>query len=424
MKTHSINLDLERRVRERTEALRCALEEMHRLSDEKDAFLSQVSHELRTPLNAILGHAQLLRSSDLSPKQSGHVDMLIRAGGQLRDLLNDLLDISCIQSGRLRMTMEPVLVADVIREASGLMAPEAAVRGVDVAIEPISTQVEYVAADRRRLTQVVVNLLSNALKYNRPGGRVTVATFAAATRVCLEISDTGVGIPPEQLGRLFEPFERLGVERTGIEGTGLGLALSRQLVTAMGGSIEVESRYGEGTTFRVQVLSAARRVADRHVTGLRGSRTARGQDAVRSLLYIEDNLDNVRLMEEVLEWSGFQVRLIPAGRGGIGIELAHERRPDLILLDLRLPDMHGDEALRRLKQDAVTATIPVIVVTADADPGMAETLLRHGARACLTKPYQIDGLVTLVDDVLGQNPCPGATTFARGRGAAQSDRAG
>jgi nitrogen-specific signal transduction histidine kinase/ActR/RegA family two-component response regulator len=394
------SLELERRIRERTEALRCALEEMQRLRQEKDTLLSHVTHELRTPLNAILGYAQLLKAGDLSAKQSGYVDTVIRAGRQLGDLLGDLRDISSVESGHLRMAIERVALADAVREACRLLEPEAAARGVTVTVEAFAADVDEVAADRRRLTQVIVNLVSNAVKYNHQYGTVTVSVHPAPPDVCLDVADTGVGLAPEQLGRIFEPFERLGAERTGVEGTGLGLALSRQLIVAMGGSIEVDSRYGRGTTFRVRLPSATTRLGPREPRRIAPPRAVHGGAPVRRVLYVEDNRDNIRLMEEVLEGSAFQVQLIPANRGRIGIQLAHECRPDLILLDLRLPDMHGDEVLRCLKADEAAATIPVFIVTADATPATSERLLGEGARACVTKPYQIDGLLSLVDDVL------------------------
>jgi CheY-like chemotaxis protein len=259
-----------------------------------------------------------------------------------------------------------------------------------------------VEADRQRLQQVLLNLLSNAVKYNRPSGTVHVTCVpVGARRLQIRVADSGIGMTQEQMGRLFTPFERLGAEETGVEGTGLGLTLSKHLVEAMGGSMDVESHIGVGSVFSVEFARVTAPVASASVTAWASPESRPARTGAASVLYVEDNAPNLLLLERALAHRP-QLRLLAAARGHLGLDLAREHRPDLILLDLHLPDLPGADVLGQLRADAATRDIPVVVVTADATPGQIDGLLAAGARAYLTKPLDISRLLALVDEVVGE----------------------
>jgi signal transduction histidine kinase/ActR/RegA family two-component response regulator len=369
----------------------------------KTEFLSRMSHELRTPLNAILGFAQLLEMDDLPPEQRENVRYIRRGGEQLLGLINEVLDISKIEVGALSLSPEPVWLPDVLDEQQALMMPMAAERGVTIAVRATSAMTGHVMADRQRLKQVLLNLLSNAVKYNRVGGQVWVdCREAGPGRLRIDVIDTGFGIPPENLDRLFVPFDRLGAERSGVEGTGIGLTLTRRLVQEMGGALTVRSVLGEGSTFSVELA----RVEDpvRQVTRIEPEVPARTRSAggrSKTVLHIEDNLSNLRLVEQLVLQRP-EVRLIAAIQGRLGLELAREHRPDLILLDLHLPDMKGVDVLAELQGDPGTRGIPVVVVTADATVGLIERLKASGARDHMTKPLDVEAFLRLLDSTPGR----------------------
>jgi PAS domain S-box-containing protein len=378
--------------------LRLAKIEAQRASMAKNEFLAHMSHDLRTPLNAILGFAQLLELEDLKADGIEGVRHILYAGRHLLDLINGVLDITRIEAGHMSLSVEPVLVCDVLERATGLVNPMAAERGIEIDIQQPAAD-EAVSADRQRLSQVLINLLSNAVKYNREGGRVTVRyeTAGPAGRPRISIDDTGLGIPAEKLRLLFQPFERLGAERSTVEGTGLGLSLSRSLAEAMGGRLGVDSIVDRGSTFWLELpaAKAPARVA-RRTFGASAPSAGRGL-----VLYVEDNPANVRLMRRIVQqMSG--VTLMHAGSGAEAIERARAERPDAVLLDLHLPDMAGDEVLRRLTSDPLTRGIPKVVVTADATPGLSRALKASGAVAFLTKPLDIRDVQRLLSDVLSQ----------------------
>lgn len=393
--------DLEQRVAERTAALELARAEADRANQAKSEFLSRMSHELRTPLNAILGFAQLLEMDSLSPEQREGVAHILKAGRHLLDLINEVLDIARIEAGRIALSPEPVRVREVLAEAFALVQPLAAEwNGSCTLVPPRCDGDPFVLADRQRLKQVLLNLFANAVKYNREGGSVTATCKVVPERLRISVVDTGPGIAPEQIPHLFVPFNRLEADGTGVEGTGLGLALSRRLVEAMGGAIGVESTPGEGSTFWIELPLAqgaaapteAKAIADGQPPGPETDAPA----VVRTILYIEDNLSNVNLIERVLARRR-GVRLLTAMQGGLGLDLAREHHPDLILLDLHLPDLPGDEVLRRLQSAAATREIPVVVISADATRGQRERLLSAGAQAYLAKPIDIRQLLEVVD---------------------------
>ncbi len=359
----------------------------------KTAFLSRMSHELRTPLNAILGFAQLLALEPLTPDQQDFVTQVRSSGRHLLDLVTEVLDVSRIEAGGLTLSMEPVSVDDAIDQSLDLVRPQAMAAGVTVRRGGCHGCVSHVWADRQRVIQVLANLASNGIKYNRAGGCVEISRAAGdPDTVMIRVSDTGAGLHPDQLTRLFEPFERLGAEESAIEGTGIGLALSQGLAVAMGGRIEVESTVGEGSVFSL-VLPGS------HVAGDDpGTQEVRRAVAARpvDVLYIEDNSANQHLMSHIVRLRP-TVTLRLADDGTSGLRAARERTPDLVLLDLHLPDIRGDEVLRGLRSDAALAAVPVVVVTADATPDLDDRLLRLGATGVITKPVDVDHVLDWID---------------------------
>jgi PAS domain S-box-containing protein len=396
--------------KEAEEALRLAKQEADDANQAKNEFLSRMSHELRTPLNAVLGFGQLLELDDLREEQRVSVAHIIRAGRHLLELINEVLDISGIEAGRFAVSPEPVSVRDVAQEALALIQPLAAEMRVRIESLMPAGEDGRVLADRKRLGQVLLNLISNAVKYNHRGGSVSVSAVAVpGGRTRIQVSDTGPGIHPAMVHRLFRPFERLGAGPTAIEGTGLGLALSKRLMNAMGGTIGVDSRLGEGSTFWVE-LPAVEAPPRRHERETDGRLPGAGHASL-TVLYVEDNLPNLELIQRVLVHRPW-VRLISAMQGQMGLDLAREHRPGLLLLDLHLPDIPGDEVFRRLRADPRTQTIPVVIVSADAPPGQIDRLLNAGVTAYLTKPIDVRRLVDLID---GASPAEVRRHAWRGR---------
>jgi PAS domain S-box-containing protein len=370
--------------------------EAERANVGKTEFLSRMSHELRTPLNAILGFGQLLEMSDLDAGHRESVRHIVGAGEHLLELIDEVLDIARVEQGEMRLSLEPVLVGEVTTEALEMLRPLARRRGIRIVDDGRGRDV-YVRADRQRLKQVVVNLLANAVKYNRDGGELRIENAPSGGGFRIGVSDTGIGIAEDDLGRLFQPFERLAADRSETEGTGLGLALTRHLVTVMGGAIGVSSRLGEGSTFWIEFPLAE---APAHQLSAELARapnsTVRPSSLRSTVLYVEDNPSNVRLVEEIIRLRpGVVLRV--ATQGSLAIELALEHRPDVILLDLNLPDMPGAEVLRLLKADERTSEIPVVVVSADATADQPKRLLAQGASDYVSKPFDIPRLLSLID---------------------------
>ncbi|EDY18511.1 multi-sensor hybrid histidine kinase [Chthoniobacter flavus Ellin428] len=391
--------------RERAEeSIRQAREQAELASRAKTEFLSRMSHELRTPLNAILGFTQLMETETLGPSLAESVEHVSRAGKHLLSLINEVLDISRIDAGRFALSPEPIEVHGFLSEAIESIQPLATRHVIPVTLEPATAEMPplQVLADRQRVHQVMYNILSNAVKYNRINGRVTVSYRVDGPRIRITIADTGRGIEPEKLSRLFLPFERLGAESTDIEGSGIGLALSRGIVNALHGELHVESRVGEGSTFWLTLPRADEISPMEEPSPVAISVAAEPApppvpvtDGRHTLLYIEDQDLNLRLVERILNPRP-QYRLITATLGNTGLELARSQQPDLILLDLNLPDMTGDEVLHRLKSDAAVRHIPVIMVSADAMGERIEHLLRLGAAGYLTKPYKLDEFLRVI----------------------------
>ncbi len=382
--------------------LTAARDEAERASQAKSEFMSRMSHELRTPLNSVLGFAQILRPSlerlgDEGAAARRSLQHILDAGYHLLTLVNDLLDLSRIEFGELQCVLKDIELIPVLQDAASCVDPLARARNISVSVETGGHP--FVKADRTRLRQVLLNLLSNAIKYNRDGGRIAVrASAAAGGRVAIEVEDTGRGIPDQLRERLFIPFSR-GDDAT--DGAGIGLALSRNLVEMMQGEISVRSEPGSGSTFRVELCAGreSEPTQDEFSTGepLTPTRTP---GRIRSVLYVEDNPVNLELVEEIL---GFrpEVRLLTATLGREGIQKAIRYRPDLIILDIRLPDMTGLEVLAALKAADPTKNIPVIALTAHAMPADIDHGLDAGFRHCVTKPLDVPRFLTLVDDLLG-----------------------
>jgi signal transduction histidine kinase/ActR/RegA family two-component response regulator len=366
----------------------------------KNAFLSSTSHELRTPLNAILGFAQLLQLSELSDEDNDGVERILGAGHHLLALINELIDIARIESGDLSLSLEPVLIRPLIEEASQLMAPIAAERSIRIIRDCAHTALAA-CADRQRLVQVLVNLISNAVKYNHRGGSITVSCAEEGTgQVIITVSDTGPGLSPENIERIFVPFERLGAEQTAVEGTGIGLPLARALTEAMCGQLTASSVLGQGSAFTVGLPRAPDLVRVPAPGLARASLAQAGPHAPAGasirILYIEDNPANVEVVSRFLRGRP-NIRLRSETSGRAGLECAARDMPDLIMLDLHLPDMHGDQVLSELKAEPATAAIPVVVLSADASRGVIRRLLAGGALAYLTKPIELAELGDLLD---------------------------
>lgn len=378
-----------------TQARQVEVEHLRRIraeqaNDAKTEFLSRTSHELRTPMNAIIGFSQILELTLKSDKERELIRHVISASEHLLALINGVLDVSRIESKTFSISMEPVHVATLIQEAVDLVQPNAASRDITVTITRLDRDA-WVRADNQRLRQALLNLLSNAIKYNRAGGSMEIGATLQDGFVRVAVGDTGGGIPADLRSRLFLPFDRLGAETTGVPGTGLGLAITKSLVECMEGSISVDDRPGGGSVFALEFAAIPAPEFQNKATSESRS-LGGGEDA--TVLYIEDNFSNTNLMTEIANLLGF--RLITCAQGRLGCEEAAALKPDLILLDLDLPDITGEEALRLLRVNGDTRPIPVVVVSADASQGRIARLMRLGASGYLTKPFNIRDIQRVV----------------------------
>jgi PAS domain S-box-containing protein len=364
----------------------------------KSEFLSHMSHELRTPLNAVLGFAQVLQMDPLNPDQHASLQHILNGGHHLLTLINEVLDFARIEAGHLSLVLEPILLRSAVLETVDTMRLLAAARTITISTDIDSFDDHMVSADRQRLKQVLLNILANAVKYNRESGRIDInCQMIDPTRLRILIADTGIGIAVADAPKLFTPFARLGTEQSDIEGSGLGLALSKLLVEAMHGTIGHTSVVGEGSTFWLEFPVSVEHRQTPRLAHLPALPLAQSSERIIPVLLIEDNGPNQRLIERLLS-PGFQITV--ATQGHVGLDLALQQRPALILLDLHLPDMHGAEVLRQLQAEPATQPIPVVIITADATAHQAEQLLANGARAYLTKPFDVSAFLAIVKSII------------------------
>jgi PAS domain S-box-containing protein len=378
-------------------ALELAKNEAEQANVAKSEFMSRMSHELRTPLNSVLGFAQILQMELEAPSELEMIGYIVKSGGYLLQLINEVLDISRVESGSIAVSLELVSIEALVGECLKIVDGDAHAAGIEM-IDQCGVA-RHVRADPQHFKQALVNLLSNAIKYNHRGGSVTLTCEEDAGRVRLRVTDTGPGVAPQLHDRLFAPFDRLDAESKGIEGTGLGLALSRGLMEAIGGSLGVESEPGTGSTFWLELPLATTSTDFAETEANASGRSESIADVSATVLYIEDNVGNVRLMERLLAHRP-NVRLITTLEGSRGVALALQHGPDLILLDVHMPDLSGYEVLELLRDDARTASIPVVMLSADASHEQIQRFRDAGARDYLTKPLDLQHFLGQLDDYL------------------------
>jgi PAS domain S-box-containing protein len=369
----------------------------------KSDFLSSMSHELRSPLNAILGFAQLMNSDSPppTPSQMESIDQILHAGWYLLKLINEILDLAQIESGRLALSLEPTSLGEVMFECQAMIEPQAQKRGIRMTFPRFDISC-FVKADRTRLKQVLINLLSNAIKYNQPNGTVVVdCTRSTPERIRVSVKDTGAGLPPDMLLQLFQPFNRLGQEGSTEEGTGIGLVMSKRVVELMGGVMGVESTVGLGSVFWFELNSAAapQLAVERAEPAAIAPAEVPHDARLRTLLYVEDNPANLKLVEQLIARRP-DMRLLSARDGNVGIQLARSKRPHVILMDINLPGINGIEALNILREDPATAHIPVVALSANAMPRDIKKGLHAGFFRYLTKPIKVNEFMDTLDEAL------------------------
>ncbi len=391
-------------ARKRVEAeLNRAMAAAEKANRAKTDFLSGMSHELRTPLNAILGFAQLMESGSPPPTapQKRNLEQILKAGWYLLELINEILDLSLIESGNVTLSREPVSLVEVMLECRAMIEPQAQKRGIAMKFPRFDVPL-FVNADRTRMKQVLINLFFNAVKYNRPGGAVEVdCSQDTAGMVRISVRDTGAGLTPEQLAQLFQPFNRLGKENSSEEGTGIGLVVTKRLVELMGGAIGADSTVDKGSVFWFELALAgtpqfaaqeANHPAQADATMPKGT-------SLRTLLYVEDNPANLELVEQLVARRS-DLRLLSAADGNLGIEFARAYLPELILMDIHLPGLSGIDAMQILRLDPATAHIPIIALSANAVPRDVEKALEAGFFNYLTKPIVVSQFMAALDAAL------------------------
>ncbi|WP_239287775.1 hybrid sensor histidine kinase/response regulator [Candidatus Nitrotoga sp. 1052] len=366
----------------------------------KSEFISSMSHELRTPLNAILGFAQLLELSSPAPTPTQMIKLkeIIRGGWYLLDLINAILDLASIESGNMSLSPECVSLQEILLECKTMMEPQAQQRNIQLNFPPLDHSL-IVYADRTRVKQVLINLLSNAIKYNREHGTVEVTCSANALKhVRISVKDTGEGLPPEQFAQLFQPFNRLGQESSAVEGTGIGLVVSKKLIEQMGGNIGVESTVGAGSVFWFELPVADElQLADVRGESVTLATNVYDQSQQRTLMYIEDNPANLSLVEHIIKGRP-DIRLLSAMNGNVGIEVAGAHLPDVILMDINLPGISGVDVLRILRSDPLTKHIPIIALSANAMPHDIVNTMEAGFFRYLTKPIKLNYFMNAIDE--------------------------
>jgi signal transduction histidine kinase/ActR/RegA family two-component response regulator len=390
-------------VRKRVEAeLNAAMAAADKANRAKTDFLASMSHELRTPLNAILGFAQLVDTGIPAPtaSQKRNLEQILKGGWYLLELINEVLDLALIESGKVTVSREPVSLVEVMLECRSMIEPQAQKRGVRMSF-PVFEIPQFISADRTRIKQVLINLLFNAIKYNRPGGEVAVECRPAApASIRISVRDTGAGLSPEQIAQLYEPFNRLGKEAGTEEGTGIGLVVTKRLVELMGGVIGVDSVVGEGSVFWIEMaLTNAPQLVFPHADRVSVRPRLADGTPLRTLLYVEDNPANLELVEQLVARRP-DLRLLSAADGELGVALARAYQPEVILMDINLPGMSGMQAMRLLRADSSTAHIPIIALSANAVPNDVEKSLQAGFFDYLTKPIRVQAFMDALDVAL------------------------
>ncbi len=373
----------------------------------KTEFLSRMSHELRTPMNAILGFGQLLARDSKNPltqQQNKNIREILKAGSHLLELINDVLDLSTIESGKLSLSIENVNLFEVVKESLELVVPAAEQRNIRVINEIHSHNNSYVKVDRTRFKQVLLNILTNSIKYNNENGQVILkVNDSEPDKILLEIKDTGIGIPKDQHEFIFEPFNRMGAEESSVEGIGIGLSIAHRLLTHMKGEIQFESEVGKGTTFSLQIVKGeAPELPCPDSVKQHSEKDCLSEEQSKLVLYIEDNPANLKLVEEIFKVLD-GVSLLTAPQAKMGIELAKSHLPDLILMDINLPEMDGHTALKLLRSFEETKDIPTIAISANAMKGDIEKGLQSGFLSYITKPIQVDTFINTLNKYLDES---------------------
>jgi PAS domain S-box-containing protein len=422
-----LNANLEMKILERTaelaamnerllveiEVRKAAEEESIRAMNEakkamlaKSEFMSRMSHELRTPLNSILGFAQLMELGELNNGQRKGINHILKSGKQLLNLINEVLDITQIETGRFSLSLEPVQPKNIFNEVLKVVKPLAEKKNVSVEILSSEYDNLFVKADYQRFKQALINLVENGVKYNKDGGTVIIKTEPLPDfpkeNVPLKIlvTDNGVGIAKEDIPKLFSPFERIGKNQNGAQGSGLGLTLVKNLVNVMGGQVGVESSTEVGSTFWMQFQQIKGQMETANVSKMPEDDAKSISEKKSTILYVEDNVSNIELVEQILSNRSENIRFLTSTSGKKSIEIAVESKPDLILLDLDLPDIHGSEVLELLQSHPTTEDIPVVVISADAMPHRLQKLLKAGAKNYLTKPLDVNSFLKILDQYI------------------------
>jgi signal transduction histidine kinase len=407
------NNKLEKKVIERTSELQKAVEAAEKSNQAKSEFLSRMSHELRTPMNAILGFAQLMEKSKKDPlpiSQLKRVAQISKAGTHLLELINEILDLPRIETGKMSVSIEPVSISELARDVLSLTRPIAEKYNIKIIDEIESHKNVYVLADKTRLNEVLINLISNAIKYNRNEGTVILSMENKGNEILsLQVTDTGVGISKESLKNIYQPFDRLGNENSNIEGKGIGLTISKKMVDLMLGEINIESTLGEGSRFSVSFPITSPAKINGENKDLIQKKPPHTTKANRlTFLYIEDNPSNTFLVQEILE--GFsEVELLTTPHPQTGLDLAQSHQPDLILLDIHLPDFDGFEAFKRLQNMEETYQIPVVALSANAMQKNIDRAINMGFKDYITKPINVKDFTIFIKNFLDSLSDPSAS---------------